>query len=295
MFDSPDFDLAPYGDVDMAQYVRRSYCSWNDSDWSSLLVQCFAHARQVEDLHLPGTSDLHLVLCTAGQADMQVSSEGTSSKRRWTAGRLELMVPGRSTVRSYAATSALSTVQVHIPGAVIERTAAQLGGRQPDFEAISAGLGMGDPMLEHLVQSLPAHREAGDLYAESAAAFLAVHLLSRGRDPRVPGGEHSAVRKAAAIMQDRLAEPLTLADIAAEVHLSVYHFVRVFRNSTGETPHRYLTRLRIGLAQRLLSETTLTIEQIAERCGFAGPGPLSSAFLRHVGVRPSVYRKHRKM
>ncbi|MFD8029619.1 helix-turn-helix domain-containing protein [Streptomyces sp. NPDC059717] len=77
--------------------------------------------------------------------------------------------------------------------------------------------------------------------------------------------------------------------------MSVYHFVRVFRNSTGETPHRYLTRLRIELAQRLLSETTLTIEQIAERCGFAGPGPLSSAFLRQVGVRPSVYRKHRKM
>ncbi|MGW4516216.1 helix-turn-helix transcriptional regulator [Streptomyces sp. NPDC004393] len=45
-------------------------------------------------------------------------------------------------------------------------------------------------------------------------------------------------------MQDRLAEPLTLADIAAEVHLSVYHFVRVFRNATGETSDRPAVRLR---------------------------------------------------
>ncbi|MEU0565069.1 helix-turn-helix domain-containing protein [Nonomuraea sp. NPDC005983] len=291
MFDSPDFDVAPYADIDMAQYVRRSYCSWDDANWRSLLVQRFVHARQVEHLLLPGTSDLHLVLCTAGEATMQVSSDGSSAKRRWTAGRLELMVPGRSTVRSYKATSALSTIQVHIPQAVIKRTAAQLGGAEPDFEALSARLGTGDPVVEHLVRSLPANREVGDLYAESAAAFLAVHLLSQGREPRVPKSEHAAVRKGIAVMQDRLAEPLTLADIAAEAHLSVYHFVRVFRDATGETPHRFLTRLRIELAQRLLSGTTLTVEQIAERCGFSGPGALSSAFLRHVGVRPSVYRK----
>ncbi|SDJ43387.1 AraC family transcriptional regulator [Nonomuraea jiangxiensis] len=274
----------------MAQYVRRSHCSWNDAGWRSLLVQRFVHARQVEQLLLPGTADLHLVLCTAGAAVMSVSTGGAPARRRWTAGRLELMVPGRSTVRSYQATSALSTIQVHIPQAVIKRTAAQLGGPEPDFEALSAGLGPGDPVVEHLLRSLPANREVGDLYAESAAAFLAVHLLTRGREPRVPEIEHAAVRRGIAIMRDRLAEPLTLADIAAEAHLSVYHFVRVFRHATGETPHRYLTRLRIELAQRLLSGTTLTIEQIAERCGYAGPGPLSSAFLRHVGVRPSVYR-----
>ncbi|MET7287424.1 AraC family transcriptional regulator [Streptomyces sp. NPDC005573] len=117
-------------------------------------------------------------------------------------------------------------------------------------------------------------------------------LLPGSLGPRAWDDEHAAVRKAIAIMQNRLAEPLTLADIAAEVHLSVYHFLRVFRLATGETPYRYLTRLRIALAQRLLSDTTLTIQQIAERCGFSGPGPLSAAFLRHEGIRPSVYRRN---
>lgn len=92
-------------------------------------------------------------------------------------------------------------------------------------------------------------------------------------------------------MRERLADPLTLADIAAEAHLSVYHFIRVFREVTGETPHRYLTRLRIEQAQQLLTSTAFTIEQVAERCGFSSPSAFSSAFLVHVGVRPSVYRK----
>ncbi|MEV5989257.1 helix-turn-helix domain-containing protein [Streptomyces sp. NPDC052051] len=291
MFASLAFDLAPYADIDEDQFVQRGYCSWSDAGWRSLLVQSFVHVRQVEDFLLPGTSDLHLVLCTEGEAMMRVSSKETSTRRRWRPGRLELRVPGQSTVWSYKATSIMSTIQVHVRRTDIEQAAHGLKKPAADFEELSAELSVGDPVVEHIVRSLPANRDAGDLYAESAAAFLAAHLMSRGRIPRMPGHEHAAVRNAISIMQDRLAEPLTLAEIAAEVHLSVYHFVRVFRDAAGVTPYRYLTRLRIESAQRLLAETNLTLEQITQRCGFAGSSALSSAFLRQVGVRPSAYRK----
>ncbi|EPH41335.1 AraC family transcriptional regulator [Streptomyces aurantiacus] len=292
MFDTSDFDLAPYADVDTARFVRRTYCSWQDAGWRSLLVQSFTHAREVEHLDLPGVSDLHLVLCTGGTAEMRTRADGRPTRRRWAPGRLELMVPGHSTVRSYRSTTTMSSVQVHIPRATVERAAAELGGPAPDFEALSAGLGAGDALVEHVVRALPGAEGATDVYAESAAAFLATHLLTRGRDHRPPGPDRAAVRQGIAIMRDRLAHPLTLADIAAEVHLSVYHFIRVFREATGETPHRYLTRLRIEQARRLLARTDLTVGQIAERCGFSSPGGLSSVFLAHVGVRPSVFRKN---
>ena len=296
MFDSPDFDLAPYADSDPAAgpgtpTVRRTYCSWSDAGWRSLLVQCFDHAPEVERFRLPGVRDLHLVLCVAGDVDIRTrTGGGRTVRRRWLPGTLELMVPGRASERDYRAASALRTVQVHIPSAAVERAAAHLGGPEPDFEALAAAGEAGDPVVEQLMGALPDAADAGDLYAESAAAFLATHLLARGRHESPPGPEHAAVRVGIAVMRERLAEPLTLADIAAEAHLSVYQFIRVFKAATGETPHRFLTRLRIERARRLLSGTSLTVAQIAARCGFASPGALSSAFLSQVGVRPSVYR-----
>ncbi|WP_049560921.1 AraC family transcriptional regulator [Nonomuraea sp. SBT364] len=292
MIDSADFDVAAYAGFDTSAYVRHTYNSWDDAGWRSLLVQGFRHAPEAEDLALPAVSDLHLVLCTAGNADMRTHAGGRPVRRRWAPGHLELMVPGRATSLSYRAASGLSTVQVHIPAPAVRRAAGALDGPEPDFEALSAGLRAGDPVVEQVLRALPGAGAAGDLYAESAAAFLATHLLARGRDERLPGPEHAAVRAGIAVMRERLAEPLTLAVIAAEVHLSVYHFVRVFRDATGETPHRYLTRLRIERARRLLSTTSLSVERIARRCGFAGPGALSSAFLRQTGVRPSAYRKN---
>ncbi|MFF9555755.1 helix-turn-helix domain-containing protein [Streptomyces albus] len=291
MFDSRDFDLAPYADCDADGLVRHTYCSWQTAGWRSMLVQCFTHAREAESFPLPGVSDLHLVLCTGGDTTMRVRSGGRATRRRWVPGRLELMVPGHATVRSYRATSTLSTVQVHIPRATVDRTAGELGGSAPDFEAIRDRVAAGDTLVEQIMRALPAAGGADDLYAESAAAFLVTHLLTLGRDHRVPGPERAAVRAGIALMRQRLADPLALAEIAAEAHLSVFHFIRVFRAATGQTPYRYLTRLRIERAQELLTTTDLPLAHIAQRCGFASPGSLSSAFLAHVGVRPSAYRR----
>jgi AraC family transcriptional regulator len=291
VFDSPDFDLAPYAELDTSALVRRTFCSWDDAGWRSLLVQCFDHAPEADDVQLPGVSDLHLVLYVAGDVVMRTRADGKPERGRRVPGALELMVPGRESVRDYRTASAMRTIQVHIPSATVARAAARLGGSAPDFETLSAAVAAGDPVVDHLVRALPAAAGADDVYAESAAEFLTTHLLTLARHGRLPGPEHAAVRTGIAVMHDRLAERLTLADIAAEAHLSVYHFVRVFRAATGETPHRYLTRLRIERARGLLSDSDLTIAQIAERCGFASPGALSTAFLGHVGVRPSVYRK----
>lgn len=291
MFDSPDFDLAPYAEFDSGALVRRTFSSWDDAGWRSLLVQSFDHVAEADHVPLPGVADLHLVLYVAGDVDMRTRSGGKPVRTRRVPGTLELMVPGRGSVREYRASSAMRTIQVHVPSGTVAQAADRLGGPEPDFEALAAAVAGGDAVLEHLVRGLPAAAGVDDLYAESAAAFLATHLLTRGRHERLPGPEHAAVRAGIAVMRERLAEPLALADIAAEAHLSVYHFIRVFRAATGETPHRYLTRLRVDRARRLLTTTDLTIGQIAERCGFASPGALSTAFLAQVGVRPSVYRK----
>nr|WP_221471475.1 AraC family transcriptional regulator [Amycolatopsis umgeniensis] len=275
----------------MSRFVRRTYCSWEDSGWQSLLVQRFEHVPVAEDLHLPATADLHLVLPLSGRAVMETRGEGRWNRHRW--GRLELAVPGRPVRRRYRGNESMRSLQVHIPGTTVESIAARLGGRAVDHEAMAASLAGGDPLLEELIRAVGDAGEDDDLYAESAAAFLTVHLLTRHAlkpGPPSAGREDGRVRAAIDMMRDRLAEPLSLAEIAEEAHLSVYHFIRVFKEKTGETPHRFLGGLRIDEARRLLRDTDLPIAQIAPRCGFSTPGALSAAFLRHTGSRPSDYR-----
>ncbi|WP_233611631.1 helix-turn-helix domain-containing protein [Amycolatopsis sp. WAC 01376] len=129
---------------------------------------------------------------------------------------------------------------------------------------------------------------------ESVAARLGGRAVDHeAMAASVAGGDpllDERVRAAVALMCDRLGDPLSVAEIAGDVHLSVYHFIRVFKEKTGETLHRFLGGLRIEEARRLLRGTDLPIARIAERCGFATPGALSAAFLRHTGSRPSEYR-----
>ncbi|WP_211347170.1 hypothetical protein [Saccharothrix australiensis] len=124
MFDSPDFDPAPYADVDASAQVRRTYCSWGDAGRRSLLVQCFDHAAEADDVRLPGVADLHLVLYATGDAVMRTRTDGKPVSARRVPGDLELVVPGRASVRDYRATAAMRTIQVHVPSATVERAAA---------------------------------------------------------------------------------------------------------------------------------------------------------------------------
>ncbi len=285
VFDSARFDLQPYAGVPWERYVRRTFCSWEHLNWRSLLVQRFEHVPVAEEVRLPGTADLHLVLPVSGRAE-------TAAGAPWVPGRLQLGIPHRPALRRYRGGASMRSVQIHVPRDTVDTVAAELGGAV-DFDAVAASLATGDALLEEAVRTLGFPGAAGELYAESAAAFLTTHLLTRHgqrRAGRTPAREDARVRTAVALMRERLAEPVTLADLAAEVHLSVFHLVRVFKETTGETPHRFLTRLRIEEAKRLLRTTDLALDRIAARCGFAGPGPLSTAFQRHTGTRPSAYR-----
>jgi AraC family transcriptional regulator len=292
VFDSARFDLRPYTGFETDRFVRRTFCSWADAGWRSLLVQRFEHVPVAEELALPAAADLHLVLPVSGRAELETRAGGRAVRDRWLPGRVQLGLPHQAVVRRYRGDAEMRSVQVHIPRDTVDSAVARLGGDVPDFEAMAASVAAGDPLLEAAVRALGSPGTADDLYAETAAAFLATHLLTRHGRLRTgsPGREDARVRAAVAFLRERLAEPVTLADLADEVHLSVYHLVRVFRTATGQTPHRFLTELRVEEAKRLLRGTDLALDRIAPRCGFASAGALSAAFARHVGTRPSAYR-----
>ncbi|GAB3856086.1 GlxA family transcriptional regulator [Micromonospora andamanensis] len=82
----------------------------------------------------------------------------------------------------------------------------------------------------------------------------------------------------------------TVDELAARAGMAPRTFARRFRAETGTTPHDWLTNQRVLLARRLLEDTTLTVEAVADRAGFGDAAALRHHFTRRVGATPQAYR-----
>jgi AraC family transcriptional regulator len=96
--------------------------------------------------------------------------------------------------------------------------------------------------------------------------------------------------RAIEFMDANLAERLALGDIAGAVGLSPAHFIRQFKASTGMAPHKYLVRLRLERAKRLLRDTDSSIAEIAFECGFCHQEHMTRFFGQLAGTTPAAFR-----
>jgi transcriptional regulator GlxA family with amidase domain len=92
-------------------------------------------------------------------------------------------------------------------------------------------------------------------------------------------------------VQEHLNEAVTVTELAARCAMSPRTFARRFLASTGTTPHRWLQRQRVHLAQQLLESTDLPIEVVAQNTGFCTAGNLRKHFSRTVHTSPQAYRR----
>ncbi|HEX6350943.1 MAG TPA: AraC family transcriptional regulator [Candidatus Dormibacteraeota bacterium] len=95
-------------------------------------------------------------------------------------------------------------------------------------------------------------------------------------------------------MDAAYAEPLDIPRLAAIACVSEAHFIRTFRATFGEPPHRYLQRRRVERAMYLLGQTRREITEIALEVGFSSPATFSRTFRQIVGEPPSAFRSHAK-
>jgi len=99
------------------------------------------------------------------------------------------------------------------------------------------------------------------------------------------------VRRVKELMSESLSEEIPLSRLATECGLSVRHFARAFRHSTGVSPHRWLLKHRVDHARELLSDRALSLTDIALSCGFADQSHFTRVFTAMVGVSPGVWRR----
>ncbi len=141
------------------------------------------------------------------------------------------------------------------------------------------GAACADRVARHMVA--PPHRDGGQ------AQFF------RGAEPEAavaPGAEASleATREWA---RQRIAEPLTVAEMARHANVSARTFARRFRAETGTTPLQWLLSRRVLEARRLLEESDLPVETVALRAGFGNAASLRDHFRRATATTPTAYRR----
>jgi AraC family transcriptional regulator len=297
-----DFGPSPLSvELDKSEFAVMRWCSWRDSGLRSVLLRQFDSHAAADDVRVAATDDQLLVLVVAGHADVESSSNGTRWRHsRHVPGRLAMTAPGREMRLRWRTTSAqvLQTLHLYVPGQAICRVAEQTWARDISADDLPDTLGTTDPIVESIILGLAAAVRGGadDLYAESAMQFLAVHLLTRGGfDPLTVSaagrGTDPRILRAVVHMHDNLARPLSLADLAEVAQLSPFHFLRLFRATVGEAPHRHLTRLRIAAARRQLERSNAPVSDIAYLCGFSSPAHLAATFRRWIGSSPTTYRQ----
>jgi AraC family transcriptional regulator len=191
----------------------------------------------------------------------------------------------------------LQTVHVYLADEAVQDAAGLMGRVE-----LAEELGRRDPLIEQLVLGLdcalrswePAARTYVDQLTAAMAAQLARYHSVRPAGDWPSGRPGLSARQLAAVrevMDARLAEPIPLADLAAAVSLSVSQFSRQFKVSTGETPHRFLMRLRVEAACRLLRSSRLPIAEVAVRCGFSHQEHLTRVLRAQSGSTPAAVRR----
>ena len=93
-------------------------------------------------------------------------------------------------------------------------------------------------------------------------------------------------------LKERYQETITVEKMAEMCSMSKYHFLRIFKQITGISPHEYLKYCRINESKRLLTETEYPISQIADQVGYADVNRYIQNFRQCVGMTPLKYRKH---
>lgn len=99
------------------------------------------------------------------------------------------------------------------------------------------------------------------------------------------------VQRAVAVIREKYGEPLTLDELARMVLVSKFHFLRSFRRTTGVTPGRFLSAVRLAEAKRLLLDTSLKVSDISAQVGYSSIGSFTRRFTESVGLPPTQYRQ----
>lgn len=192
-------------------------------------------------------------------------------------------------------------VDLYIPRKSLDALAEDANAPAIDELRHEPGRALQDPTARHLLLSirpaLAAPAQASELFVDHLAMALATHVAQAyggmriRQEAQIGSLARWQERRAKELLAANLKGGITLAELAKACNLSIRHFTRAFRGSTGMSPHGWLLQLRIEKAKNLLAGSRRTLVDIGLECGFADQSHFTRVFQRAVGLSPGAWQR----
>jgi AraC family transcriptional regulator len=185
----------------------------------------------------------------------------------------------------------------------------------PDFYKAIARDALGSPppdIVDRYVGMDPLVREAATelrnelqkrgalraIYLESWAVVIAIHMAQTRLVYGATAPAHKCcfglsarrLNRVLAFIEEHLCDSILVARLAEAVNMSPYHFARMFKQTTGSSPHVYITMRRLSRAKYLLRHSDLPLIRVAELAGFQTQAHFTALFAKHIGMTPRLFR-----
>jgi AraC family transcriptional regulator len=281
------------------QLPSRLFAASDELDWRDVLARVYDDPDTAAPFTTLPSPDLLLVLNVRGTFTIESKKGRTWAAARYHPGVVGVTAPfAAATLRwRNEASEPRRSLHLHLSRVLLAETAAAIDrpdvvGRLPDALVLEDAAVVA--LASALGQALTA--QASPLEADSLAQALALQILWRRLEkPAFAGAatllSNTAFAEVASYMEAHLADDVLLDDLAGVAAISKFHFLRLFRQRAGVTPHQFLTRLRMERAAQLLAETAEPVQEVARRSGYASPSRFASAFKRQHGTNPLAFRQ----
>jgi len=144
-------------------------------------------------------------------------------------------------------------------------------------------------------EELESGGRGGELYRDTLTNALVARLLRNYSatsvvDESKGGLDKRKLKLVLDYIQTHITEEITLAQMSQIADLSPFHFSRIFKESVGVSPNRYVNQCRVEKAKRLLEQQQISISQVSAACGYSNPSYFIRQFRKIMGVTPKVYQ-----
>ena len=265
--------------------------------WENFLVE-EGHYEPFGEIELPSVTHHSLVYRLGGPVHLYQESGGQRDERLAVAGGFSLQPAGMPCHVRWQDKS--QVVHTWLDAQWVASLSAMMGATrgEPEMRLIFEDT---DPQISHIMLALRAELASGGLggplYAQHLATSLGVYLLARFSVFPLHPKEYAHglgkldLARVLAYIHECLTEDLSLEELAACVHLSPYHFARLFKQSVGVPPHEYVIRQRIEKSKALLRSGRLSVGEVAQAVGFSDHSKLDRHFKRLTGLSPRQFRR----